>query len=139
MILHLGDDVAVRTRDVIAIIDLTQTQGAVTGEMLRESQRQNRVLARKGVTAKSAVICAGARRPGGATENPRVYLSPISTTTLAQRANGPLRPEPQEAAFVRGGPGDGGPDAGKPGDGGPRDGLPGDGESVDGLPGAELV
>ena len=130
MILHLGDDVAVHTRDVIAIIDLTQTQGAVTGEMLREIQRQNRVLARRGVTAKSAVICAGARRPGGATENPRVYLSPISTTTLAQRANGPLRPEPQEAAFVRGGPGDGlpgngGPDAGKPGDGGPGDGLPG--------------
>ena len=147
MILHLGDDVAVRTRDVIAIIDLTQTQGAVTGEMLREIQRQNRVLVRKGITAKSAVICAGARRPGGATENPRVYLSPISTTTLAQRANGPLRPEPQEAAFVRGGPGDslpgdggpgdGGPDAGKLGDCGPDAGKPGDGGPRDGLPGAE--
>lgn len=114
MILHLGDDVAVRTRDVIAIIDLTQTQGAVTGEMLREIQRQNRVLARRGVTAKSAVICAGARRPGGMTENPRVYLSPISTTTLAQRANAPLCPEPLEAApqlgrSDGGGPGDGGP------------------------------
>lgn len=127
MILHLGDDVAVRTRDVIAIIDLTQSQGAVTGEMLREIQRQNRVLARKGVTAKSAVICAGARRPGGATENPRVYLSPISTTTLAQRANGPLCPEPLEAAFARGGPGDGGPGDCEPGDGKPGDGLPGAG------------
>ena len=117
MILHLGDDVAVRTRDVIAIIDLTQTQGAVTGEMLKEIQRQNRVLVRKGITAKSAVICAGARRPGGATENPRVYLSPISTTTLAQRANAPLCPEPQEMVSAGGRPDDGGPDDGGPGDG----------------------
>ena len=87
MILHLGDDVAVRMDDVVAIIDLTQASGAVTGAMLSEIRRQNRILARQGITAKSAVICAGARRPGGATENPRVYLSPISTTTLAQRAH----------------------------------------------------
>lgn len=116
MILHLGDDVAVRTCDVIAIIDLTQTQGAVTGEMLREIQRQNRVLARRGVTAKSAVICAGARRPGGATENPRVYLSPISTTTLAQRANSPLFPETPEAAGAGADPGGDGQNGGQ-GDG----------------------
>lgn len=87
MILHLGDDVSVHSGDIIAIIDLTQSQSAVTGAMLTEIRRQNRVLARQGITAKSAVICAGARRPGGATENPRVYLSPISTTTLAQRAH----------------------------------------------------
>ena len=87
MILHLGDDVSVHMRDVIAIIDLTQSQSALTGAMLAEIRRQNRILARQGITAKSAVICAGARRPGGATENPRVYLSPISTTTLAQRAH----------------------------------------------------
>ena len=87
MILHLGDDVAVHTADIVAIIDLTQASGAVTGAMLTEIRRQNRVLARQGITAKSAVICAGARKAGGATENPRVYLSPISTTTLAQRAH----------------------------------------------------
>ena len=87
MILHLGDDVSVHSADIIAIIDLTQSQSAVTGAMLSEIRRQNRILARHGLTAKSAVICAGARRPGGATENPRVYLSPISTTTLAQRAH----------------------------------------------------
>ena len=87
MILHLGDDVAVHTGDIIAIIDLTQASSAVTGAMLSEIRRQNRVLARQGITAKSAVICAGARCPGGATENPRIYLSPISTVTLAQRAH----------------------------------------------------
>lgn len=87
MILHLGDDVSVRTDDIIAIIDLTDSQSAVTGAMLSEIRRQNRILAKQGVIAKAAVICAGARRPDGATENVRVYLSPISTSTLVQRAH----------------------------------------------------
>ena len=78
MILHLGDDVSVHSADIVAIIDLTQSQSPVTGAMLAEIRRQNRILARQGITAKSAVICAGARR---------VYLSPISTVTLAQRAH----------------------------------------------------
>lgn len=87
MILHLGDDVAVHAGDIIAIIDMTDSHSAVTGAMLSEIRRQNRILQRKGIVAKSAVICAGARRAGGATENPRVYLSPISTATLASRAH----------------------------------------------------
>ena len=90
MILHLGDDVAVHTADIIAIVDLSQTTSAMTGAMLQEIRRQNRILAKQGITAKSAVICAGARKPGGATENPRVYLSPISSVTLAQRAHEPV-------------------------------------------------
>lgn len=98
MILHLGDDVSVHGKDIIAIIDLTQSQNALTGAMLAEIRRQNRILAKQGITAKSAVICAGARKPGGATENPRVYLSPISTTTLAQRAH--ERAYPTAAAVV---------------------------------------
>ena len=87
MILHLGDDLSVHTRDIVAIIDLTDSHSAVTGAMLHDIRRQNRILAKQGITAKSAVICAGARRPGGITENPRVYLSPISTATLMQRAH----------------------------------------------------
>ena len=46
MILHLGDDVSVHSADIIAIIDLTQSQSAVTGAMLSEIRRQNRILAR---------------------------------------------------------------------------------------------
>jgi len=87
MILHLGDDVSVQTADIIAIIDLTDSHSAVTGAMLHDIRRQNRILAKQGITAKSAVICAGARKAGGITENPRVYLSPISTATLMQRAH----------------------------------------------------
>ena len=92
MILHLGDDVSVHSADIVAIIDLTQSQNPVTGAMLAEIRRQNRILARQGVVAKSAVICAGARRAGGMTENARVYLSPISTVTLAQRMSEPIPP-----------------------------------------------
>ena len=87
MILHLGDDVSVQTADIIAIIDLTDSHSAVTGAMLHDIRRQNRILAKQGITAKSAVVCAGARKAGGITENPRVYLSPISTATLMQRAH----------------------------------------------------
>ena len=87
MILHLGDDVSVHSADIIAIIDLTQSYSAVTGAMLTEIRRQNRVLARQVIAAKSAVICAGARKAGGVAENARVYLSPISAVTLAQRAH----------------------------------------------------
>lgn len=87
MILHLGDDVSVQTADIIAIIDLADSHSAVTGAMLHDIRRQNRILAKQGITAKSAVICAGARKAGGITENARVYLSPISTATLMQRAH----------------------------------------------------
>ena len=87
MILHLGDDVSVQTADIIAIIDLTDSHSAVTGAMLHDIRRQNRILAKQGITAKSAVVCAGARKAGGITENARVYLSPISTATLMQRAH----------------------------------------------------
>ena len=42
MILHLGDDVSVHSADIVAIIDLTQSQNPVTGAMLAEIRRQNR-------------------------------------------------------------------------------------------------
>ena len=104
MILHLGDDVCVHTADIIAIIDLTDSHSAVTGAMLHDIRRQNRMLARQGITAKSAVICAGARRPGGITENARVYLSPISTVTLMQRAHEMTYADERALAGLREGP-----------------------------------
>ena len=56
MILHLGDDVSVHSADIVAIIDLTQSQNPVTGAMLAEIRRQNRILARQGVVAKRARV-----------------------------------------------------------------------------------
>lgn len=102
MILHLGDDVSVQTSDIIAIIDLTDSHSAVTGAMLHDIRRQNRILAKQGIVAKSAVVCAGARRAGGITENARVYLSPISSVTLMQRAHEKVYTAADTPAALRG-------------------------------------
>ncbi|MBQ8093757.1 MAG: DUF370 domain-containing protein [Clostridia bacterium] len=85
MILHLGENVSVDTNDIIIVLDLTHEDSRSAGSMMREIRRQNRVLARQGILAKSAVLCGGARKAGGVTENPRIYLTQISTQTLAQR------------------------------------------------------
>lgn len=86
--LHLGENVSVDGRNIIAIIDLSRDSNMASGAMMREIRKQNRILAKQGIVAKSAVICGGARKPGGVTENPRIYLSAISAVTLAQRSQG---------------------------------------------------
>ena len=88
MILHLGENVSVDTDDIIVVLDLTRNDSKTSGSMMREIRRQDRVLAREGIHAKSAVLCGGARRAGGVTENPRIYLTQISTQALAQRTRG---------------------------------------------------
>lgn len=84
MTLHLGDNVAVRSEDVICILDLTGETGGDTLDLLKGAEEESRLLLSQG-TAKSAVLCAGARRAGGVSENARIYLSAISSRTLMQR------------------------------------------------------
>ena len=86
MILNLGGSISVESSDIVAIIDLTRPHGSLTGSLLREAKRQNRILAGQGVTARSAILCAGGRKPGGITENARLYLSQVSAVKLARRA-----------------------------------------------------
>lgn len=87
MILHLGDDVSVHSADIVAIIDLTQSQSPVTGAMLAEIRRQNRILARQGITAKSAVICAGREARGRHDgKRARVSVAHIHGDACAARA-----------------------------------------------------
>ena len=85
MILHLGENVSVDMEEIVVVLDMTRADSRISGAMLREIRKQNRVLARQGVSAKSAVVCGGARKAGGVTENPRIYLTQISSQTLAQR------------------------------------------------------
>jgi hypothetical protein len=85
VILHLGENVSVDTEEIVVVLDMTRADSRISGSMLREIRKQNRVLARQDVSAKSAVVCAGARKAGGVTENPRIYLTQISSQTLAQR------------------------------------------------------
>ena len=78
MFLHLGGDVVVNEKDVIAIIDIeSSTIAATTRDFLRVVEEGGLVttIGEKG-KEKSFVITANT-----------VYLSPISSFTLLKRAN----------------------------------------------------
>ena len=78
MFLHLGGDVVVDEKDVIAIIDIeSATLAATTRDFLRVVEENGSItsIGEKG-KEKSFVITADS-----------VYLSPISSFTLMKRAN----------------------------------------------------
>ena len=97
MILNLGGSISVDSKDIVAILDLSRTRSPFAGAMLREARRQNRILAGQGIKARSAILCAGAKQPGGVQEHERLYLSPIASGKLARRA-GAHRARLMEAA-----------------------------------------
>lgn len=70
MFLHLGNDTLVRIRDVVAIINY---DGASATVMPRICEADKGSMA-DGASPKSVVVTAS-----------RIYLSPISPTTLARR------------------------------------------------------
>lgn len=77
MFLHVGADVVVSLKRVIAILDLRSTKEAeATREFMAMAQRSKRVLDVAGGEPKSIVL----------TEQ-EVYLSPISSLTLKKRAD----------------------------------------------------
>lgn len=79
MILHLGGDEAVYSKDIVMIMDVqTAGQAPHTRRFLSQMEQQGRmVLLDEGV--KSYVVVAHER------EDARVYASPISAATLAKR------------------------------------------------------
>lgn len=80
MFLHVGADVVVRIKDLVAILDQRTVEGAAaTREFLGFMRAQGRVEDVGQGEAKSVVVCRD-----------RVILSPISTATLKRRV-GDLR------------------------------------------------
>lgn len=79
MILHLGGDQAVYSKDIVMIMDVqTAGQAPHTQRFLTQMEQQGRmVLVEQGI--KSYVVVAHER------EDARVYASPISAATLAKR------------------------------------------------------
>ena len=76
MFLHVGADVSVRTKDVIAIIDMKAAKTAVaTREFLDVMKDESAVEDISEGDAKSFVVTVN-----------RVFLSPISAPTLGKRA-----------------------------------------------------
>lgn len=77
MFLHVGSDVTVSLRQVVAILDYRTSQvGEATREFLDASWKANRVIDLSGGDPRSVVL----------TDN-GVYLSPISSPTLQRRAD----------------------------------------------------
>ena len=83
MYLHLGNDIAVRKREIVAIFDLDNTsQSAQTRRYLSAAERAGRVVNAAGdELPKSFVVCA---RDGVQT----VYLSQLNSSTLLKRSEG---------------------------------------------------
>ncbi len=77
MFLHIGADVVVSMRRVIAILDLKSSrQAEATREFLSWAQTQKRVVDVASGETKSLILT-----------DAEVYLSPISSLTLKKRAD----------------------------------------------------
>ncbi|RXJ02851.1 DUF370 domain-containing protein [Anaerobacillus alkaliphilus] len=75
MFIHLGGDTVIRSKDVIAILDRQVETSETTGEFLDYNGQQNKVEEIAKDMTKSIVITTD-----------KVYLSPISSSTLKRRA-----------------------------------------------------
>jgi extracellular matrix regulatory protein B len=74
--IHLGGDTVIRSKDVIAILDRQVKETSETiGEFLEFYQQEDKVEEITKDMSKSIVIT-----------NEKVYLSPISSSTLKRRA-----------------------------------------------------
>lgn len=79
MYLHLGQDTVVSDSEVLGIFDLdTSTVSKATRDYLSTAEKEKRVINVSFELPKSFVVCAEK-------EGVRVYLSPISSSTLKKR------------------------------------------------------
>ena len=83
MYLHLGNDIAVRKKEIVAVFDLDNTsQSALTRRYLSAAERAGSVVNAAGdELPKSFVVCV---RDGRQT----VYLSQLNSSTLLRRSEG---------------------------------------------------
>lgn len=81
MYLHLGQDVVVRSQDVIGIFDLENTSvSRFTREFLRRANQEIEVITVSYEMPKSFVLCKEKRKTV-------LYISQISPATLKRRAS----------------------------------------------------
>lgn len=80
MYLHLGGDISVNIKNIVAIMDLETTSvSKITKEFLNYVQKNNSVINVNEELPKSYVITYD--------KSTKVYVSPISSQTLLKRAN----------------------------------------------------
>ena len=81
MYLHLGGDVSVNIKNIVAIMDMETTSvSKITKEFLKIAQKSNSVVSVNDELPKSYVIISD-------DDELKVYISPISSQTLLKRAN----------------------------------------------------
>lgn len=80
MYLHLGNNISVRSSEIIGIFDIDNaTTSQITRRFLRSSEEEGMVTAVGGDLPKSLVVCC----PEGSWQ--RVYISPLAPSTLLGR------------------------------------------------------
>ena len=86
MYVHLGEDVLVKSKDIIGIFDLEKTTiSKITKEFLSNSTKQHSVITVSYEMPKSFVVCCDK-------ENiTMVYISQISPATLKKRTESLLK------------------------------------------------
>lgn len=90
MYLHLGQDVVVRSEDIIGIFDIENTSvSKITKEYLASQEKAHRVINVSTELPKSFIVCrqgTPAGHPGAKRPETRVYVSQISCATLKKRS-----------------------------------------------------
>lgn len=79
MFLHLGEDITVPISDIIAIIDISSKKTAITEEFLKTAKKEGIIEIISKDTLKTIIITKTNKKN-------KVYLSPVSSTTLFRRA-----------------------------------------------------
>lgn len=83
MYLHLGQDIVVRSSDIIGIFDIENTSvSKITKEYLGEQEKRRRVVNVSTELPKSFIVCSDGKNNGALT----VYISQISCATLKKRS-----------------------------------------------------
>lgn len=83
MFIHLGQDIAVRQKDIIGIFDLdTSTNSKRTRDYLTAAQQAGDVISITNELPKTFIVCKCPARKSGKI----IYLSQISSATLLKRS-----------------------------------------------------
>ncbi|MEE1392634.1 MAG: DUF370 domain-containing protein [Negativibacillus sp.] len=83
MYLHLGQDIVVRSSDIIGIFDIENTSvSKSTKEYLGEQEKRRRVVNVSTELPKSFIVCSDEKNRGEIV----VYISQISCATLKKRS-----------------------------------------------------
>ncbi len=84
MYIHLGQDIAVSTKDIIGIFDLdTSTNSQRTRDYLTKAQIRGDVITISNELPKTFIVCSAPERESGKI----IYLSQISSSTLLKRSS----------------------------------------------------